>query len=86
MQVKQAHLQQTTSKHYLKKQLTLFISAATTMASAYAATSYVTAKHNDKAGQADSAADLKKRQADTQKLSSNEADPANLCSAPKGKT
>ncbi|MEZ9200533.1 hypothetical protein [Shewanella sp. 10N.286.54.B9] len=65
MQVKQTHLQQTTSKHYLKNQLTLFISAATAMASAYAATADVTAKHSDKAGQADSAAEANNLQADT---------------------
>lgn len=65
MQVKQTPLQQTTSKHYLKKQLTLFISAATAMASAYAATADVTAKHRDKVGQADSAAEANNLQADT---------------------
>lgn len=53
MQVKQTHLQQITSKHYLKKQLVIFISAAIAMASAYAATAEVTAKHHDKVGQVD---------------------------------
>ena len=50
MQVKQTQLRQTTSKHLLKRQLALFISAATTMASAYAATANVTAKHSDNVG------------------------------------
>ncbi|GIU17741.1 hypothetical protein TUM4261_37700 [Shewanella sp. c952] len=66
MQVQQTPLQQTTSKHYLKKQLTLFISAATAMASAYAATADVTARHRDKVGQVDITAERKKLHVDTQ--------------------